>query len=267
MKADLQAPAPALAGTATALRTWVLIPVYDHERAIGRVVQGVLAAGQDCLLVDDGSGPACAAALDALARAHAPQVRLLRLPCNRGKGAAVAAGCREAARLGATHVLQIDADGQHDPGDIPEFLRLARRHPDAVVCGIPRYDASVPRVRRYARYLTHVWAWINTLSMEIRDAMCGFRVYPLAPVLALLDREPPGSRMDFDVEILVRLHWRGVRIVNRPTRVTYPADGVSHFRLWRDNLLISRMHARLFFGMLRRSPRLLARRLRRTAPP
>jgi hypothetical protein len=96
--------------------------------------------------------------------------------------------------------------------------------------------------------------------------MCGFRVYPLRTVLALADSEPMGERMDFDTEVVVRLHWRGVPIIEIPTRVLYPQDGVSHFQLWRDNVLISRMHARLFFGMLRRFPRLVARRFSRTRP-
>ena len=246
-------------------RPLVLIPVYDHEQAIGAMVDGVLATGQDCLLVDDGSRATCAAVLDALAGAHAPRIRLLRLPANQGKGGAVLAGFAEAARLGYSHVLQIDADGQHDPADIPRFLQLARQVPRAVVSGVPQYDRSVPKGRLYGRYLTHVWVWINTWSFAIRDSMCGFRVYPLAPVLRLVAEEPIGRRMDFDTDLVVRLFWRGVAVLNLPTRVTYPSDGVSHFDVWRDNLRITRMHTRLFFGMLRRSPRLLWRRLRGTA--
>ncbi len=119
------------------------------------------------------------------------------------------AGFRGAARRGFDHVLQIDADGQHDAADLPRFAALAEAHPDAVICGTPVYDESVPKGRLYGRYLTHVWVWINTLSFAIRDSMCGFRVYPLAPVLALIDAVEIGRRMDFDVEILVRLHWRG----------------------------------------------------------
>jgi hypothetical protein len=172
------------------------------------------------------------------------------------------AGFREAARLGASHVLQIDADGQHDATDIPRFLQAAQAAPDAVINGAPVYDASVPKGRLYGRYLTHVWVWINTLSFAIRDSMCGFRVYPLAPVLKLIDEEFVGQRMDFDPEIVVRLHWRGVGIENLATPVRYPSDGVSHFDVWRDNVRISRMHTRLFFGMLRRLPRLARRALR-----
>jgi hypothetical protein len=168
-------------------------------------------------------------------------------------------------KAGFTHALQIDADGQHDASDVPKFVAAGRDHPRHVICGIPVYDASVPRARLYGRYLTHVWVWINTLSLRIRDSMCGFRLYPLAPVTRLVAEETIGRRMDFDSEILVRLFWRDVAVISVPTRVTYPSDGVSHFDVWRDNVRISRMHTRLFFGMLRRAPRLLWRRVTGTA--
>jgi len=247
----------------TVFRPVVVIPVYNHEEAIGAMVAGVRRHGIDCLLVDDGSKPSCAAVLDALA-ATDDGVHLERLPQNRGKGGAVMAGLRAAsARLDATHAVQIDADGQHDAADIPAFLALAEANPQVIVCGAPVYDDSVPKGRLYGRYLTHVWVWINTLSFDIRDSMCGFRVYPLARVLPLIDTETMGLRMDFDPEIMVRAHWRGIPVVNRETRVTYPMDGVSHFDVVRDNVRISRMHARLFFGMLWRLPRLLWRKVAR----
>jgi glycosyltransferase involved in cell wall biosynthesis len=241
----------------------VVVPVYNHPEAIGLMVDGIRPHGVHCLLVDDGSNAECAAVLDRLAAAWPGEVSLLRLPRNRGKGGAVMAGMREAARRGHSHLLQIDADGQHDPGDIPAFLAESREHPDSVVAGCPVYDASVPKARLYGRYATHVWIWINTLSFEIRDSMCGYRVYPLAPTLALIDSVRIGERMDFDCEVLVRMHWRGTPVRNRPTRVTYPLDGVSHFDVLRDNLRISRMHAALFFGMLARLPLILANRWRR----
>lgn len=243
--------------------TVAVIPVYNHPATVGGMVQAVRNCGLRCVLVDDGSEPGCAQVLDELAREHGETVILLRLPGNRGKGGAMMAGLREARRQGYTHALQIDADGQHDAADIPRFLALSRKHTQAVICGCPVYDVSVPKGRLYARYATHVWVWIHTLSLEIRDSMCGFRVYPLAAVVDLIESEPLGERMDFDVEVLVRLHWRGVRIVNQPTRVSYPQDGISHFRVWLDNVLITRMHALLFFGMLRRLPRLLWRKVAR----
>ena len=240
----------------------VLIPVYDHEHAIGAVVDAVLARGLPCILVDDGSTEGCARELDRLAAAFPDRVVLGRHAVNQGKGAAVMTGFAHAEQAGYTHLLQVDADGQHNAGDIPCFIDLAREHPQAVIAGCPVYDQSVPKLRLYARYLTHVWIWINTLSFAIRDSMCGFRVYPVAPVQALARRHPLGKRMNFDPEVLVRLYWDGVEVINLPTRVSYPTDGVSHFLALRDNVLISRMHATLFFGMLLRLPKLLARKLR-----
>ncbi len=238
----------------------IVVPVYNHEHAIGAVLDGLLRHGVPCMLVDDGSSAACAAVLDALARQHADKVVLVRLPHNQGKGAAVLAGFRRAVELGYTHVLQIDADGQHDTADVPKFLAQAAAHPDAIICGHPVYDESVPKARLYGRYATHIWVWINTLSLDIKDSMCGFRVYPVAPVNALAARRSIGVRMNFDTDILVRLFWTGLQVINLPTRVSYPSDGVSHFRVWRDNVLISWMHTQLFFGMLPRIPRLLARK-------
>ena len=245
----------------------VVIPVYNHPHAISSVLAQVLALHVHAILVDDGSNDECARVLDQLALEHPQQVVLVRLARNQGKGAAVLAGCARALELGYSHALQIDADGQHQVGDLPRFLGIAAENPLAVVAGCPVYDESVPKVRLYARYLTHVWVWINTLSLDIRDSMCGFRVYPLRPLLTLANRQSIGQRMNFDTDVLVRLHWAGLPVINQPTRVSYPLDGVSHFRVWLDNVLITRMHTILFFGMLLRLPRLLARnwRTRRAA--
>lgn len=239
----------------------VIIPVYNHGDAIGQVVRAVLPHGWPCLLVDDGSEPGCAAVLRDLVTQHPGAVRLVRLDRNQGKGSAMVIGFREALRLGYRHALQIDADGQHDAQDIPAFAALSRAHPNAVIAGSPIYDASVPKGRLYGRYVTHIWVWINTLSFDIRDSMCGFRLYPLAPTVQLVNDVNIGRRMDFDTEVIVRLHWRGVQVINLPTRVTYPLDGVSHFDMLRDNLRISLMHAKLFVGMAWRAPWLLWRKL------
>lgn len=240
-------------------RPCVVIPVYNHEHAIQGVLAQVLAHGLPVILVDDGCSAACAAVLDQLAAGHPDRVVLERHAVNQGKGGAVLTGFARAERDGYSHVLQVDADGQHSVADVPRFLAAARAAPGAVIAGRPVYDESVPALRLYARYLTHVWVWINTLSLAIRDSMCGFRVYPVAPVLALARRRRLGLRMNFDIEILVRLYWDGLAIVNLPTRVGYPDDGVSHFKAWTDNVLISRLHMTLFFGMLPRIPSLLVR--------
>ncbi|HEY4367915.1 MAG TPA: glycosyltransferase family 2 protein [Steroidobacteraceae bacterium] len=236
-----------------------VIPVYNHERAIEAVLRGVLSAGLPVFLVDDGCGDVCAAQLRLLS--EQPNVTLLRHTVNSGKGAAVLSGMRAAAEQGFTHALQIDADGQHTLADVARFAAAARSYPQAVICGHPIFDASIPKARYYGRYLTHAMVWLETLSFEIRDSMCGFRLYPLEAVTALMATAKIGSRMDFDTDILVRLHWRGVPTRWIATSVSYPTDGVSHFRMFFDNVRMTSLHVRLTLGMLVRSPVLLWRRI------
>jgi glycosyltransferase involved in cell wall biosynthesis len=244
------------------MRLGLIVPFYNHEHAIRQTVAALKPYGFDCWLVDDGSDARCAPVLDALAAEESAWLHLIRRPVNRGKGIAVVTGFAAAAAAGCTHALQIDADGQHDFASIPRITALAEAHPDAIVTGVPVFDASAPAARRIGRKLTTFWVRVNTLSATIEDAMCGFRVYPLEPILRLTRSGSVGSRMEFDPEILVRAVWAGVPVVSMATSVTYPSDGVSHFKMWRDNVRISWMHTRLFFGMLWRAPLLLARRLR-----
>jgi glycosyltransferase involved in cell wall biosynthesis len=238
-----------------------VIPVYNHERAVGHVLAAIRQAGLPCFLVDDGSSAECARELDRLA-ASTPETFLVRLPVNQGKGGAVSAGLRAAHAKGYSHALQIDADGQHCLADIPRFIAAARAGPDTIICGKPVFDKDMPASRRYGRVLTHVLVWVDTLSFDIPDSMCGFRVYPLKTVVNLIDTRRLGSRMDFDVEILVKLHWLGQRMRWLDTPVSYPMDGVSHFRLLWDNARMVALHARLVPGMLWRSPLLLWRKVR-----
>jgi glycosyltransferase involved in cell wall biosynthesis len=245
------------ATTNLAFKAAILIPVYNHENAIGKILEAILPYGYPVLLVDDGSYSACEQALIRLQHEYSEQVSLIRLPQNGGKGAAVKAGLIWLNQQHFTHALQVDADGQHDLEDLELFMSTASDNPKALVAGYPEYDASVPKLRFYSRYLTHIWIWINTLSLQVKDSMCGYRVYPVAPLVQLLAKQKCGNRMDFDPEIMVRWVWEKGEVQNLPTKVHYPIDGVSHFNLWKDNVLISAMHTRLFFGMLWRLPRLL----------
>jgi glycosyltransferase involved in cell wall biosynthesis len=240
----------------------IVIPFYNHEAAIGQTLSSIRHSGLPCWLVDDGSDERCTATLEALAASESAWLKLIRYQPNQGKGQAVMTGCAAAAEQGFTHALQLDADGQHDVADLPKMLALSQAHPQALVTGVPLYDDSVPRSRLYGRYITHFWVWIHTISFQIRDSMCGYRVYPLAQTLDIWNTQHVGRRMDFDIEIMVRMFWAGVPVLSLPTRVTYPLDGVSHFNMTRDNLRISGMHTRLFFGMLLRLPRLLLQRFR-----
>ena len=185
---------------------------------------------------------------------------LIEHSVNQGKGAAVQTGLETAYKKGFTHALQIDADGQHDLNDVSKMLLESKSYPQALISGKPVYDDSVPKHRYYARNITHFWVWVETLSFQIKDTMCGYRVYPLTETIALFSKQSIGKRMDFDIEIMVRLFWQKIECRFIPTAVEYPEDGISHFRAFEDNVLISWMHTKLFFGMLIRIPSLLLRK-------
>ena len=244
------------------MKPCLLIPIYDHGENIGGVVRGLAPHGLPLIIVDDGSGEPTRRELEALASLH-PWIELHRRPRNGGRGAALRDGYRHAARRGYSHALQLDADGQHDPADVPRLLEAAEREPDALVLGRPLFDSTAPRSRLYGRKLSQVLVWLETLSFAIRDPLCGFRCFPLAPTIELLAERELGDHMEFDPEIAVRLVWRGVPVRNVDTRVVYHEGGLSHYQLVADTLRIARAHARLVLGMLPRSPRLVGRWFRR----
>ncbi|WP_213992860.1 glycosyltransferase family 2 protein [Sodalis sp. dw_96] len=237
----------------------IMIPCYNHGATMADVLSRLALFNLPVIIVDDGSDEPTRQMLGQLARERR-EVFLVRLDHNSGKGAAVIRGLTAASAAGYSHALQVDADGQHRIEDIPRLLAEARLHPECLISGCPVYDASVPKSRLYGRYVTHVWVWIETLSFSIKDSMCGFRVYPIRPVLALAAKRGLGQHMDFDTEIMVRLYWQGTTSRFITTRVIYPEAGISHFDALWDNLRISWMHTRLFFGMLPRIPALLRRR-------
>ncbi|MDD5275037.1 MAG: glycosyltransferase family 2 protein [Methylovulum sp.] len=243
------------------MKTCVIIPVYNHQHAIRQVVDTLKIFGLPCYLINDGSSVECSAVLSQLTEQGQDWLTLYERAHNGGKGAAVIDGLRLAIADGFSHAIQVDADGQHKLEDINRLLAASGQYPDKLILGKPCFDGTVPKKRLYGRQITNLWIWINTLSFAIADGMCGFRCYPLAAVEQLLKSVQLGERMDFDLDIAVRLYWQGVDVVNIETEVKYPLDGVSHFRMLQDNVLISKKHAHLFFGMLWRIPRLLRRHL------
>ncbi|MDO6644745.1 glycosyltransferase family 2 protein [Acinetobacter guillouiae] len=241
-----------------------VIPVYNHPHYIKALLDYIHPYGLPVVLVNDGSDIECSTLLQELAQQH-KNVYLVEHATNQGKGQAVMTGLYQAQDLGWTHALQIDADGQHDWQDIEKFITISTQHPQAMILGQPIFDETVPKKRLYGRYVTHVWVWINSLSLEIKDSMCGFRIYPLDQTIHVLNRAKFQPRMGFDSEILVRLKWEQVQFINVPTAVIYPEQGISHFNVWKDNLGLSKAHARLFAGMLIRLPKLLAQKTKGSA--
>ncbi len=242
-----------------------VVPSRNHWRALAQVVERLRYAGLPVFIVDDGSDQPAQSAIAAL---HDPVngVVVARRPVNGGKGAAVIEGFRLAQAAGYSHVVQVDADGQHDLDVLPRLLAEAEAHPGALVSGAPLYDDSIPIGRKIGRWVTHLWVFVETLSFRISDSMCGLRAYPLAPCMTLLAEESVGERMDFDTEIMVRLFWRGVAPIMVPVKVTYPPDNTSNFDVLRDNLRISWMHTRLVVSMVWRLPSILRNRPKSNHP-
>jgi len=241
----------------------VLIPSYNPGPKVFSTVRAALDHWAPVWVVVDGSTDHTEHALAEMAAAE-PAMKIWVLPQNRGKGAAVLFGLREAQALGFTHVLTMDSDGQHPAECIREFMHASLAAPDSMVLGAPIFDASAPGLRVKGRKISNWWTNLETLWAGIHDSLFGFRVYPIGPLISVMLRQPWMRRFDFDVEAVVRLSWRGVRPVNLPAPVRYfkaEDGGVSHFKYGRDNTLLTWMHFRLFFGFLLRLPRLVARRL------
>jgi polyprenyl-phospho-N-acetylgalactosaminyl synthase len=239
----------------------LLIPHYNHSHQLIAFLPKLIDSGLPCVIVDDGSNEDNILALQKAIMPF-PQIHLFLQRRNRGKGGAVKAGFYHARSLGFTHAIQIDADGQHNVEDLQEFIRTSHQNPSAIICGKPVFDASAPKARLYGRKVTDFWVALETLSLKIKDGLCGFRVYPLTEIENILDHYFLGSRMDFDTELLVKAVWLKIPLIFIKTKVIYPEANVSHFNYLRDNLLLIKLHSRLMLGMLIRLPILLGHRLR-----
>ncbi|WP_431276424.1 glycosyltransferase family 2 protein [Variovorax ureilyticus] len=246
----------------------VLIPSYNTGERLFSTVAAARAQWSPVWVVIDGSTDGTGERLQALAGSD-PGLHVSILPTNQGKGAAVLHGLREARTAGFTHVLTMDSDGQHPADLIPAFMKASQDRPETMVLGRPVFDASAPLLRVRGRRISNGWTQLETLFAGIGDSLYGFRVYPLADLLAVMDAQPWMRRFDFDTEAVVRLAWRGVKPVNIDAPVKYltaEEGGVSHFRYGRDNVLLTWMHTRLVIEFVFRLPGLLWRRLR-GAPP
>jgi hypothetical protein len=242
----------------------VLIPSFNPGAKLRETVRDARAQWAPVWVIVDGSTDGSRAVLEEMGRAD-PLLRVLVRASNGGKGAALLDGLREARRAGFTHALTMDSDGQHPAECIGPFMAASRAAPDAMILGEPVFDTSAPRIRLRGRRIANWATNLETLWAGIHDTLFGFRVYPIAPLLAVMEKSRWMRRFDFDAEAVVRLSWRGVPAVNLPAPVRYFTaleGGVSHFDYWRDNVLLTSMYLRLFLGFALRLPLLIARRLR-----
>lgn len=246
------------------LRHVVLIPSYNTGVRLLQTVREARLQHDAVWVVIDGSTDGSAQALRAMVRGDSG-IRVMELAQNQGKGAAILHGLIEALANDYTHVLTMDSDGQHPAPMIPDYIAASRAHPDALILGKPVFDHTAPRERVIGRRLCNWWVDFETLGAGIGDSLFGMRVYPVRPLLEVMQERHGMRRFDFDAESAVRLVWRGLRPLNIDTPVRYftaREGGVSHFSYLRDNLLLVSMHLRLLLGFLPRLPLLAARRLR-----
>lgn len=242
----------------------VLIPSYNPGPKVYDTVRAARAQWAPVWVVVDGSTDGSVEGLQAMA-AQDPQLQVLVLPRNQGKGAAVLQGMTQAQQAGFTHVLCMDSDGQHPADLIPAFMAQSQAHAQAMVLGVPVFDEHAPALRVKGRKISNWWANLETLWVGIGDSLYGFRIYPIAPLRRIMLGQRWMRRFDFDPEAVVRLAWAGVPPINVPAPVKYlkaEEGGVSHFNYFRDNRLLTWMHIRLMFGFGLRMPMLLWRKAR-----
>lgn len=238
----------------------IIVPHYKHEVLFEKFLPALASLNLPCIVVDDGSDEQSVNTVQALL-ADYPDFHLIRHQTNRGKGASVITGCYHASAMGFSHVLQLDADGQHNIDDAQKLLDYSKQHPDSFISGQPYFDETAPFARKYGRKITDFWVALETLSLQIKDGLCGFRVYPIKQIERVFDNYYLGPRMDFDPELLVKAVWAGIDLHFIQTKVIYHENTVSHFHYLKDNLMLIRLHVRLIFGMLIRLPKLLYVRL------
>jgi len=238
----------------------VLIPSYDSGGQLLLTVRQALAVWRPVWVVIDGSTDGSARLLDTMTdpalATWEPGLKVIELPVNAGKGSAVLAGITAALHEGYTHVLTMDADGQHPAGSIRQFMTASAAEPAAMILGRPVFDASVPLVRLKGRRISNWLANVEIFDAVIDDSLFGFRVYPAAPLMQIMLGRRGMRRFDFDPEAAVRLCWHGVKPMNVSAPVRYLSreeGGVSHFNYVRDNWLLAGMHLRLMGGFLIRA--------------
>ncbi len=236
------------------------VPHFNHSNEFEQFLPRLIESGLPCIVVDDGSDAHHLEKVRALL-VNLDQFHLFEQGVNRGKGAAVIDACTHAHTLGFTHIIQIDADGQHNTNDVDQFIALSHAHPNAIISGLPLFDESAPSARVYGRKVTTFFVALETMSLQIKDALFGYRVYPVRSMQALCDAFFIGVHMDFDTDIIVKSVWLGLPVHFINSRVQYQPGATSHFHYWRDNKRLIGLHCRLLFQALYYVPKRLIRKL------
>ena len=246
-------------------RRCVVIPSYNSGPLLEQTVHEVMAVWRPVIVVNDGSTDGSADPVINLAQTETG-LHVLDQPGNTGKGAAVFAALNYAVDRGFTHAVVFDADGQHDPSDIPRFMATTKENPLALIMGTPEFGDDAPSSHVFGHAFADFFARAETLRANLGDSLFGFRVYPILATIKAMRRIRGGRRFDFDTQAAVRLSWLGVPNINLPAKVRYPTDRTRHFRYVRDNLRLILVHAWLLLHAPVVWPKILYRRLTGTRP-
>jgi len=224
------------------LKYCVIIPTYNNEQTLEKIILGVKALTGNIIVVNDGSTDGTTGILNRF-----PEIQSVNIPVNQGKGRALRQGFRLAIESGFDYAVTIDSDGQHSVKDIPGFISLITVEPGSLIVGERNMaDPAVPGTSRFGHKFSIFWFWLET-GHKIADVQSGFRLYPLQKIKEI--KHFYTGKYEFEVEILVRLAWRGVNILSVPVNVFYAPKGsrVSHFRKGPDFARTSLLNAVLVF--------------------
>ncbi|WP_419869581.1 DUF2062 domain-containing protein [Chryseobacterium sp. CT-SW4] len=210
----------------------VLIPTYNNEKTLKRVIDGVWEYTENIIVINDGSTDSTAEILSGYR-----EITVISLPNNKGKGNALKTGFRKAQELGFDYAITIDSDGQHYPDDIPVFVEaLLHEKEDVLLIGNRNMSQDgIPKKSSFGNRFSNFWFWFET-GIKLEDTQSGYRLYPLHKI----PKKYFTPKFEFEIEIIVRTAWKRIPVKNVPVKVLYdPAERVSHFRPFKDFTRIS----------------------------
>lgn len=215
----------------------VIIPTYNNEHTLENVIKGVLEFTDRVIIVNDGSTDKTREILE-----NFPNLAVINLPVNRGKGFAIRTGFIAATLRDYKNAITIDSDGQHLPEDLPKFIEKLENEPGALIIGARDLaQAGIPGGTTFGNRFSNFWTRVET-GYKLQDTQSGYRLYPLEEIkkIKFITR-----RFEFEIEVLVRAAWKGVKLVSVPVGVIYPKAGerVSHFRPFTDFARISLLNS------------------------
>ncbi len=238
------APTPSHDARFRELSVCVLIPTYNNAQTLADVINAVAQYTSQIIVVNDGSTDNSETILS-----QYPFISALNYTPNKGKGNALREGFKLAAEQHYRYAITIDSDGQHYAHDLPVFLDAIEQLPGSLIIGARNMDqAHIPGKSSFGNKFSNFWFWVET-GIRLPDTQSGYRLYPLHP---MKNMKFFTTKYEFEIEVPVRIAWKGVPVISVPVSVYYPPqeERVSHFRPFKDFTRISILNTFLTFTAL-----------------